>query len=221
MPGKLQAVLFDLDGTLVRTFIDFPAMRDDVRRRAQESYRATDAILKNTDSLDIIALTVGALPAEQRGHAVRDLYSILEKHEHVGCEHPEAIPGATKLLQELRDNGVRIAIATRNARSIAISLCRRMGLLADAIVAREDTETYKPHPDPLLLACAHLEVRPEYTAMVGDLWADIAAGTAAGCSITIGIQWSHDPPDRFLQSRPTHIVTTLTEAHDIILPLTR
>ncbi|MBC7807799.1 MAG: HAD family hydrolase [Akkermansiaceae bacterium] len=218
---KIDAVLFDLDGTLVRTFIDFPAMRREVCERARDIYYAGDTILQNNDSLDVIHQTLAALPSEQREEARRDLYAVLERHEEVGCERPEAIPGATDLLRSLYSQSVRVAVVTRNARRIADSLCRRMNLAADVVVAREDTSTYKPHPEPLQVACSHLNVHPKRTVMIGDLWADIAAGIAAGCAITIGIQWAHDPPDRFGRAAPTHIVATLKDAGDILLAMTR
>lgn len=220
MPDPLQAVLFDLDGTLVRTKIDFPAMRSDIRQRARDVYGASELILQQSDSLDIIAETVALLPAEERESARRDLYAILEKHEEAGCAHPEPIAGATSLLSELQTRRIRVAIVTRNARSIALDLCRSMNLAAEVIIAREDTTTYKPHPDPILLACDRLGVPPRRTAMVGDLWADVAAGEAAGCATTIGIQWSYDPPGRFAKAEPTYTTATLEEAKEILLSIT-
>jgi beta-phosphoglucomutase-like phosphatase (HAD superfamily) len=120
--GDLQAVLFDLDGTLVRTFIDFPAMRHAIQQCARDRYQATSTVLQNSDSLDIIRQTLEALPPEQRDEARRDLYTILEEHEEIGCAHPETIPCATELLSELRGRGCGLGIVTRNARRIAASL---------------------------------------------------------------------------------------------------
>ncbi|MBC8138723.1 MAG: HAD-IA family hydrolase [Fibrella sp.] len=221
MTKKLHAVLFDLDGTLVRTFIDFPAMRHEVQERVRELYHGDDTILQNSDSLDVIAETVARLPPDQREEARNDLYSLLEKHEEVGCKNPEAIPGATTLLHTLHSQGVGLAVVTRNARRIATALCHRMRLPVNVIIAREDTATYKPHPEPIHRACDRLRTAPEYAAMVGDLWADVAAGVAAGCATTIGIQWAHDPPDRFAKAKPSYIVTTLEEAGKILLPAVR
>lgn len=220
MQGSLQAVLFDLDGTLVRTFIDFPAMRGAIQRRARECYGASDAILENSDSLDIIGQTLEALPPEQREDARRDLYAILEAQEEIGCAHPEPIPGASELLGKLRERGRPVGIVTRNARRTAVELCQRLAIMADVIVAREDTLSYKPDPEPLHVACARIPVDPRQTAMVGDLWADVAAGKAAGCMVTIGIQWVYDPPGRFAKAQPTYPVATLQEASEILLRLT-
>lgn len=216
MAQKLDAVLFDMDGTLVRTFIDFPALRHDIQQLARHAYSASDAILQNTDPLDIIQQTLATLPPDLRDDARRDLYAILERHEEIGCERPEPIAGATELLDQLRSQSVHIGIVTRNTRRIAISLCERMHLQPNVIIAREDTSTYKPHPEPLQVACNRLHVLPERTAMVGDLWADVAAGIAAGCTITIGIQWAHDPPERFAKASPDHVVETLQQASDVL-----
>ncbi len=212
----LDAVLFDLDGTLVRTFINFPALRLAVVERARSRFNAPDAVLAMPDSLDIVAATLAALPARERGAARSDLYRVLKEHERRGCGRPEAIPGATHLLTRLADAGIRVAVVTRNAREIAVSLCDDMGLRPDALIGREDTETYKPHPEPVLVACKQLNVIPARAVVVGDLWADVASGKAAGCAFTIGIQWAYDPPDRFADSEPTHVVGSLLEAGDIL-----
>lgn len=220
MSGDLHAVLFDLDGTLVRTFIDFPAMRRAIQECARDRYQATGTVLQNSDSLDIIRQTLQALPPQLRDEARHDLYAILEEHEEIGCAQPEAISGATELLRELRERGCGIGIVTRNARRIAATLCQRVAIDADVIVAREDTLSYKPDPEPLRVACARLRVDPKHTAMVGDLWADVAAGKAAGCAATIGIHWAHDPPDRFERSQPSYIVPTLQEASHTLRRMT-
>ncbi|RYG93877.1 MAG: HAD family hydrolase, partial [Alphaproteobacteria bacterium] len=195
--SPLRAVLFDLDGTLVRTFIDFPAMREAIRSKARDQYGASESTLANDDVLDIVHTTIEQTPPERQNAVRHDLYQILEDYEVAGCEHPEEILGATTLLDNLHERDIRTAIVTRNSRRIAEDVCTRMGIRAHALVAREDTRAYKPHPEPLYIACQQIEVDPHDAAMVGDLWADIAAGKAAGCRLTIGMHWERDGADRF------------------------
>ena len=196
----LRAALFDLDGTLVRTAIDFARMRREIHALAR-TYNAAPALAGEDDILEQVVRLSRAVTVAQgaeAGEAVRDAaYEALAHIEAEGCAAPEPIAGASDLLRDLRARGVRVAVVTRNCRGVAADLTRRMDLPHDALVAREDTAEFKPHPAPLFAACKQLAVAPVDTVMVGDLWADIAAGRAAGVGATIGIQWPHDPPGRF------------------------
>jgi phosphoglycolate phosphatase len=213
--GK-RAALFDLDGTLVRTFIDFPAMREAMRRLSAR-YGTTDATRDEDDILEIVERMANALGGTAVEAARREAYREIEAYERDGCAHPEPIAGATELLRALRtEHGVPVGIITRNCRAVAEELVTRMDLTADVLVAREDVPEFKPHPAPLLYACRQLNVEPINSVMVGDLWADIAAGRAAGVGLTIGIQWAHDPPERFSRCPPDCEVSTLQEAARVL-----
>lgn len=211
----LRAVLFDLDGTLVRTFIDFPAMRAAVMVQARDRFGVSR--LSASDTLEMIAETLAHLPESERSAARQSLYSVVEECERHGCAAPEAIPGAEALLRALRARDVRVGIVTRNARAIASDLVTRMRLPHDTLVAREDTASFKPDPEPVRLACTRLGVEARHCAMVGDLWADVAAGAVAGCALTIGIQWATDPAGRFERSVPSFVVGSLEEAGVILI----
>ena len=208
-----RAALFDLDGTLTRTFIDFEAMRGDLRRLA-DAADLTDAIARTDDILEIAA-RLGALGgAKLYVEAMR----LLERREQEGCARPEPIEGAIELLRQLRDErGIPVAIITRNCRAVSEDLLRRMNLPHDLLIAREDTQEFKPHPEPLLRACRALAISPSETFMAGDLWADIAAGRAAQVAATIGIRWPYLPVDRFARCPPDFEVTSLIEASSLIL----
>jgi beta-phosphoglucomutase-like phosphatase (HAD superfamily) len=215
--SDFRAVLFDLDGTLVRTFIDFPAMRAAMQALSAR-YGTADATRNEDDILEIVrkmAETLGGM----RGEAARnEAYTLLAAMEQDGCADPEPIAGASDLMRRLREErGVATGIITRNCRAVAEDLLARMALLPDVLVAREDTVEFKPHPAPVWRACRHLAVSPADAVMVGDLWADIAAAKAAGVGRTIGIQWEHDPPGRFLRCPPDREAASLREVSRILL----
>jgi len=216
----LDAALFDLDGTLVRTFIDFPALLNAVRDLAQ-TYDAGEVTEGETDILEVVARGTAFLHNREAGaddRFAQAAFAVIEAREAAGCAQPEAVDGATELLQTLRARGVLVAVITRNCRRVAEELMARMELPADLLLAREDTTEFKPHPAPVLRACERLGVRPLRASMTGDLWADIAAGRAAGVATTIGIQWAHDPPDRFARCAPDYVVGSLQEVARLIVP---
>jgi phosphoglycolate phosphatase len=170
------------------------------------------------DVLEMVAQMVAALAEPVASEARRRAFATLEAMEVVGCAHPQSIDGATELLTALQARGVQVAIITRNCRRVAMDLTARMSLPHDLLIAREDTIHFKPHPEPLLHALQSFAVPPENAVMVGDLWADIAAGKAAQVGGTIGIQWPHDPPNRFARCEPDVTVVGLREIFPLLLP---
>ena len=205
-----RLALFDLDGTLVRTFIDFPGMRR-AMHDLSAAHGTTEATEGEDDVLAIVQKMTTALGGVRGEEARREAFAELERREIEGCACPEPIAGATPILRTLRGREVRVGIITRNCRRIALDLLDRLDLDYDVLVAREDVAEFKPHPAPLLHACRELGVAPEDGIMVGDLWADIAAGKAAGMCATVGIQWAHDPPGRFLRCPPDYEIPTLAD----------
>jgi phosphoglycolate phosphatase len=205
-----RAALFDLDGTLVRTFIDFPGMRR-AMQALSERYGTAGATRDESDTLEIVRKMAAALDGAAAVAARREAYSLLEAMEREGCAHPEPIPGAVELLRCLQEERIAVGVITRNCRAVAEDLLERMALEPEVLVAREDTDEFKPHPEPVLLACRRLAVPPADAIMVGDLWTDIAAGKSAGVAHTIGIQWAYDPPERFLRCPPDRITASLEE----------
>ena len=213
----LRAALFDLDGTLVRTFIDFPAMRREMQALSEQLGTA-EQTAKTDDILEIVSVMAQILGGTEGEAARNRAFAVLEAMEAEGCQNPERIVGASELLLSLREErGVKIGIITRNCRRVSEDLLLRMNLPHDVLVAREDTMEFKPHPTPIFVACNHLDVAPNHATMTGDLWADIAAGRAAGVRATIGLQWPHDPPRRFERCAPDYEVNSLSEVMRLLV----
>jgi len=154
----LRAVLFDLDGTLVSSELDF----DRIRREA------------GIEGVPILEYMAQA-PPERR----REIAEILERHEAEAAACCAPADGVREVLDWLRTHRIGSAIITRNSRRSAETVMRRLGLPVEAVVAREDAAP-KPSPEPVLRACRALGVSPAEALMVGDFIFDIQAGRAAG-----------------------------------------
>ena len=212
-----RGVLFDLDGTLVRTFIDFDAMRQQMIALSRK-WKTEAATQNETDVMEMAAKMQTALGGTQGEAAKREAYELFTRLEKEGCAHPEAIFPASDLLKALRQQNKPVGIITRNCRAVALDLVSRMDLACEALVAREDTETFKPDPAPVYLACETMGVAPSDCVVVGDLWADVASGKNAGAAATLGIAWLRDGPNRFARCVPDKQVASLREAAAYLLP---
>ncbi len=190
--AALRAVLFDLDGTLIETHIDFPAMMQAMHTLARNA-GVPEAVTEGKDILSFVEAAADYLQARRKnGTALRrEAFAQLEALEVAGCAHPVLLPGTPELLAELARNKIKIGIVTRNCRRVSESLLSQFDLPYDLLLTRDDVTRTKPNPEHLWDALKCLAVSPAEAAMVGDHWMDIQAGQKAGCAATLGILGTH------------------------------
>lgn len=215
---NLRAVLFDLDGTLVETHIDFPAMTDAMHELARAA-DIPESIIADKDILAIVETAADHLTARGGDGAAlrRTAFAQLEEMEVAGCAHPALLPGAGELLNLLKSQGRRVGIVTRNSGRVSQSLVRRFDLPHDVLLSRDDVRLTKPNPQHLWDALARLGHPASEAAMAGDHWMDVQAGRAAGCAATIGVLGSHDAV-WFAPCPPTHLARDLSETLSLFGP---
>jgi len=155
----LHLVIFDLDGTLLASPLDFGAIR------AEIGLPEGQPILEALEHLS---------PAE-RERAER----IVDRHETEAVRASRLLPGATDLLAWLRERGIKVALLTRNSRASVAAAAERHGLAFDAAITREDHEP-KPSPGGVLHLMEALGATRGETVLVGDFRFDVEAGSAAG-----------------------------------------
>lgn len=207
-----RAVLFDLDGTLVETHIDFPAMTNLTEALAREA----DVPPGVTDGKDILGM-VDAAVDDLTGRGGdgpewrRQAFEALERLEVEGCAHPVLLPGTQELLAKLVADGVKVGVVTRNCRRVAVGLLARFALPHHLLLSRDDVAKSKPNPEHLWDALRLLDARPDKALMVGDHWMDVQAGQRAGVAVTLGVLGTHGA-DWFAPCPPTRLVRDLAEA---------
>jgi phosphoglycolate phosphatase len=207
------AVLFDMDGTLVETDIDFPLMRREVAALG-ERYGVPASDIRGLDILAGVDLIVSRLTErghpEEAVHARQEAYEKLEQIELSHSEDARAIPSAREVLQALRDAGIKVAIVTRNCRAAVLLSLELAGISSDVLLTRDDVPKAKPDPDHLLRALSMLGVPPDEAITIGDHWMDVAAGNAAGTR-TIGFLRADRPSDFFDMHEPGLVIRDLAE----------
>lgn len=159
-PCELRAIIFDLDGTLADSRLDFPAMR------AELGAPAGVGLLEYIDQLPSLSLQEEAM-------------EVVHRHEVAGANAAEWMPTAEDALHTLHKQGTPIAIVTRNSRYAATLTMQRLGMPSIPLKAREDAAP-KPDPEALLAVAAEWRIDPAHCAYVGDFRYDIQAAQRAG-----------------------------------------
>jgi phosphoglycolate phosphatase len=181
MAPQPQAVLFDLDGTLLDS--------------APELGAAANALLLSR------GLPIRPI-ADYRAYAGSGARGMLRVALDIGPDHPEyerhkaylltayeavlfntvAFAEVSSVLAQIQQAGLPWGIVTNKAERLALPLIASLPLLASAalVVCGDTTPHAKPHPEPLFEAARRLGLAPSDCVYVGDDERDIVAGRAAG-----------------------------------------
>jgi len=177
-------VIFDCDGTLV----DSEPLSAEAWRRtlAPYGYAVTDEDLEAcvgvtyTRTHAYLAQRVPIPGAEALWPELRTtLFGLYDTHL-------KAFPDAIDTLEELRSNGVRVAVASSSVRERLDRTLAGVGLEFGITIAGDEVEHGKPAPDMFLLAAKRLGCEPSQCVVIEDSAPGVAAGRAAGIP-TLGV----------------------------------
>lgn len=172
MSLRFKGVIFDLDGTLVDSRLDFCQICLDI------GWPIGTPLL---EKLSQVACPIEASRASD----------IIRQHELAGAAAASWIPGAKEALLQLNERGVPLAILTRNMREATQLTCQRLGIPIDLIVTREDCAA-KPDPEGLFSIAAQWQLPTEQLVYVGDYLFDLQVAANAGMSSCLYLT-EHNP----------------------------
>ena len=184
----VRAVVFDFDGTLADTQIDFAEMRRRIVEHIKQWGLWEEGLDEGRYVLEIIDHAASRLAGdpEQRERYITEAAGILEDVEMLTCPQAEPFPRTAQALGQLARQGYKLGIITRNCRAGVQAVLDRHRLPHDVLLTRDDVESVKPDKAHLLEALEALRAAPDQTIMVGDHPTDIECGQAAG-ALTCGV----------------------------------
>jgi len=186
----IEAVLLDLDGTLLDTIPDLAdaanAMRSELGLPALAQEVIATYVGKGTPALVRRTLEnnpSGALPGED--DLKRGLESFHRHYHLINGRRAVLYPGVVEGLQAFREAGLRLAVVTNKPAAFTPPLLEQTGLAGffEHVVCGDTCARKKPDPMPLLHACDLLGVSPENTLAIGDSVNDAQAARAAGVAV--------------------------------------
>jgi phosphoglycolate phosphatase len=200
-PLRIKGVTIDLDGTLLDTIPDLAAatncMLEELGREPLDLELIRTFVGKGIPRLVERALA-GRRDGEADAATMARAMPLFERHYvALNGRHTTLYPGVIEGLDMLHGLGLPLACVTNKSGRFTLPLLGHMGLAHyfRTVVAGDTLSRKKPHPDPLLHACAALDMAPRETLMIGDSLNDTQAARAAGCPVfcvTYGYNEGHD-----------------------------
>ncbi len=230
-PAFFEAVIIDLDGTMVDTLGDFVAalnlMLTDLDLAPVDRGVVEPMVGKGSEHLiqSVLehVLKMHSAPVNQNAVSLYPAaWASYQSHYlEINGQHAQVYPGVIEGLQRMQGRGLKLACLTNKPLAFAQQLLKMKGLdvYFSQVFGGDSFERKKPDPMPLLKTCEALTSTPVRTLMLGDSSNDAHAARAAGCPVVlVTYGYNHGQPIRavdadgfvdsfpelvFLSERPT------------------
>lgn len=213
---RFDAVLFDLDGTLL-----------DSVELILASWHHTLAAHGLAPMRDETILAAMGTPLEagfrQWVSDPAEIARMVTTYRTHNLAHHDAMvrayPGVTEVVLALRERGARLAVVTSKRREGTLRGLRVLGLehAFDTLVCADDVTQAKPHPEPVHRALESLGgVEPSRAVFVGDSTHDMRSGRAAGVH-TAAVLWGPFTREALEPTAPSVFVRDAAELHAYLM----
>jgi phosphoglycolate phosphatase len=208
---EYNAVLFDLDGTLIDTAPDMVTALQHLQQEHGVEPAPYDLARSFVSNGAIGLLTLGFPEVEiEFGDELHQHY--LELYAEMICQESRIFDGLDELLDQLDDLGCPWGIVTNKPEQLTEPLLTALALAerSACIVSGDTLSVRKPDPAPLLLGCDLIGVDAATSIYIGDAERDIEAGRRAGMA-TIAAAYGYITPDDDPREWDANVIATTTE----------
>lgn len=191
---KLEAVLFDLDGTLLDTAADLAAACNYTLERFGLKALPEKLIRTRVTSGMRAMLSLGIRDSEKSHYdlegAMRTCFADYYSAHIADLTKP--FPYIEAFCEKASSQGLKLAVITSKYEDMALSVLAKFPLnnTLSLILGCDSTPYSKPDPRPILTALERLSIKPQNAVYIGDHLNDIKAANAAGVT-SIAALWGY------------------------------
>ena len=219
---KVDAVVFDLDGTLIDTLDIYSRILNIALGRLGFQPVAKEIVVDaaREGEFEWSRVLPGGLGSKM-DDTVAQVREIIEGlYKKALHEEAELIPGASEILKKISAMGLKMALVTSTPweyLQIKLKPLRKAGVadLFDVVITSDDVLRKKPAPEPLITSGKRLGVPMERAVYVGDSRVDIRAGKAAGMQ-TAGVLTGMEDRESLGREHPDVIIDNVTGLRSLI-----
>lgn len=173
--GKVKGIIFDLDGTLIRSSIDFLEMKRRMIAILEDDEIPT-GLLSPTDTTVVTMEKAEGIweekgtPAAKRRRIRAEIDEVMNRTELEAISTVEEVEGADEAVSRLRERGYKFAVLTRGHRAYAVEALRKTGMLGffELILGRNETPRPKPYAEALQHTAGLMGLSLDEIVFVGD-----------------------------------------------------
>ena len=175
--NKIKLVIFDLDGTLVDAYSAIELSLNYAREKFALGPVSFLKIKKSVGWGDKSLIE----PFFKKDQVLKALNIYRAHHKKALISHSRLFPFTKKLLETLKSDKIKLAVATNRPTKYTNILVRHLGIKKyfDVILCADKAKSYKPAPGILLSIMKKLKILPSEAFYVGDMTVDILAGKNA------------------------------------------
>ena len=217
----VEAVLFDLDGTLADTVPDLAVSVDAMLEVLGRARCGEDAV-RNWVGNGVEVLVSRALGNGEPRVVDQALHKcamavFLPIYEANNGRHSRLYPGVVEGLEALSRAGHSLGCVTNKPRAFTLPLLEMLGLGPRfmAVVSGDDTAAKKPDPTPLRAAAEQLGCSIVDTLLVGDSVHDVQAARNAGIKV-IGVPYGYNHGKDIREAKPDRVIASLAELPSLV-----
>ena len=212
---KPQALLFDLDGTLVDSVPDLAAAIDAMLLDLGYAAAGVEQVRHWVGNGAVVLVQRALAFARDCTEASIDDWQsahqlFLKHYAQVASKHSRLYAGVAEALQHWHEQGIAMAVVTNKPRQFVPEILQHFAVdqYFPVLVGGDCLPQRKPAPEPLLHACEQLTVAPSECIMIGDSRNDIGAARAAKMPVAcVSYGYNHGEP--IVDAKPDVVVDSL------------
>ncbi|MCL2359180.1 HAD family hydrolase [Candidatus Bathycorpusculum sp.] len=217
----IEAVIFDLDGTLVAFSLDYKALRGEVR----------EYLLRIGVPLSVLHVNEGVFDMLQNAEiyfknngksevfceARMQSLAIVQKYEKDAAAVTSLMPGALETLKELKEMKIKLGLCTISSKTTTDYLLDRFKIkdYFEISVTRDGVKRVKPDTEQHESVIETLGVRPEAVLVVGDSVVDMQSAKALKI-IAVGLPTGISTKEQLIKNGANYIITSLIDLPGLI-----
>ena len=211
----IEAVIFDLDGTLASFNLDYKTLRAEVKSFLNkrgvpdsvltikesifEMLKKAEIFFKNASKTDEVFIEVQ-----------KEALAIAERFELEAAANTSLMPGTNDALKALKSMNIKIGLCTINSQNAANKILQRFKIAGffDAVVPRDLVRNVKPNSEHFETALKMLKTPPESTLIIGDSSTDMQSAKEIK-AIAVGVPTGVSTMQQLMHNGANYIITSL------------
>ena len=218
----VEAVIFDLDGTLAHFNLDFKTLRAEVRSYLMRTGVPASVLSVNESIFEMlikseIFVKNNGKHSEAFEEVRSQALSIAEKYEMEAASTTSLLPGANETLKELKRMNLKMGLCTTSSEKAANYILQRFKIedYFQIVIARNKVKYVKPNTEQFEAALKSLGANPQNAVIVGDSIVDMQSAKELK-AIAVGLPTGISTMEQLMNNGANFIITSLSDLSTLI-----